>query len=422
MGGAPLLLIPAAPASAVAISPVGNSLTYSLSQKPSGMSVNAQSGAITWTPAVTQLGGNPVTVTASDGHGGTASQSYNLVVLTGGTNGPAVQPIPDQTVTAPATFATFSLDSYVSDPNYAPNQLTWTATGTNLLSVVIDSNRMATVLYPQGVNVAEQITFLAIDPAGKSGYSVPTFTVIGNATPPVAAIANLSATDTTSIQTGFFNLLGTADDPGVPVPVAYRIHLYDASGASVADVTPPPVDAGGWHEGRVPAGGSLGNLDFTMVRNGAYTLMLEVQAGGQSATASAQIALNSNLKIGQLTFAQQDLVLPVRGIGMQVTRTYNSLNPTSADFGYSWTYSVSDLGVSMDEQRTETQDLVDGTPFSLRTGGGWDVTLDMPDTGRRVTFTFSISGGNLFQSRAVWTPPAVEQCAPKSIRQPAGRG
>jgi len=45
----------------------------------------------------------------------------------------------------------------------------------------------------------------------------------------------------------------------------------------VADVTPALVDAGGWHEGRVPATGSLGNLDFTLIRNGSYTLMLEVQ-------------------------------------------------------------------------------------------------------------------------------------------------
>jgi RHS repeat-associated protein len=411
---------------AVASSPVGNSLTYSLSQQPSGMSINAQSGVVAWTPASSQLGGNAVTVVANDGHGGTATQNYNLVVLTGGTNGPVVQPIPDQTVTAPATFATFSLDSYVSDPNYAPNQLTWTATGTNLLSVVIDSNRVATVLYPQGVNVAEQITFLATDPAGKSGYSAPTFTVIGNATPPVAAIANLSATDTTSIQTGFFNLLGTADDPGVPVPVAYRIRLYDASGALVADVTPAPLNAGGWHEGRVPAGGSLGNLDFTLIRNGAYTLMLEVQGGAQTASATAPIAVDTQLKVGQMKLSQQDLLLSAQGVNLAVIRSYDSLNLKLGDFGYSWSYAIADLGLTIDEQRAQAEDVITGETFSLRTGGGWDVTLDMPDTGRRVTFDFSITGGNLFQSRAVWTPPPgvnatlVPTCSSVLITLPGG--
>jgi len=390
---------------AVAVSPVGNAITYSLAAHPTGMSINGSSGAISWSPTSSQLGGNAVAIAANDGHGGIATQSYNLVVLASGTNGPVVQPIPDQTTVAPATFFSISLDNYVSDPSYARNQLLWSATGTNFLTVSIDSNRVATILYPQGVNAAEQITFLATDPAGKSSYSAPLFTVVGNATPPVAAIANLSATDTTSIQTGFFNLLGTADDPGVPVPVAYRIGLYDSAGARVADLTPGPTDPGGWHEGRVPAGGNLGNLDFTLVRNGAYTLMLEVQANGANANATAQIALDSQLKIGQLKFANQDIVLPVAGLGLQVIRSYDSLNPISADFGYSWTYTVADLGLTIDEQRAQSQDAVDGTPFSLRTGGGWDVTLDMPDTGNRVTFVCSIGSSTLFKSQAYWTPP-----------------
>lgn len=393
---------------ALAISPVGNSITYSLTQYPAGMSINPQSGALAWTPTSSQLGGNAVAIVADDGHGGVATQTFNLVVLTSRANGPVVQPIPDQTVTAPASFATVPLDSFVSDPNYSASQISWNVSGLNLLSVTIDSNRVATISYPPGLNLAEQITFLATDPAGYSGYSAPTFTVIGNAVPPVAAIANLSPTDTTTIQTGSFNLLGTADDPGVPGLVAYRIGLYDANGALVNDVTPAPIDAAGWHEGRVPAGGSLGNLDFSHVRNGAYTLMLEVQANGAAANATAQIALSSQLKLGQLKFSQQDLVVPVAGAGICVSRTYDSLNLNSGDFGYSWTYSVADLGVSIDEQRTESEDLMDGTPFSLRTGGGWDVTLDMPDTGRRVTFTFSLAGGNLFRSSGVWTaPPGV---------------
>ncbi len=390
---------------AVAVSPVNNSITYSLTQSRPGMSINGSSGAITWTPATSQMGANPVTVQANDGHGGITTQSFSVVVLTTGTNGPVVQPIPSQTVNAPATFATFSLDSYVSDPNYAPNQITWTATGTNLLSVTIDSNRMATVLYPQGVNVAEQITFLATDPAGKSGYSAPTFTVIGNATPPVAAIANLDPNQTTSIPTGFFNLMGTADDPGVPGTVAYRIGLYDANGAQVADVTPAPVDAGGWHEGRVPATGSLGNLDFTMVHNGSYTLYLTVQANGQTANASAQVAIDAPLKLGQLTFAQQDLVLPVQGVGLQVNRSYDSFNPNFSSFGYSWTYSTADLGTTVGDQRVVTQDIDTGDNFSLRAGGSWDVTLTMPDSGRTVTFAFSLAQGE-FEASAGWTPPA----------------
>ena len=81
------------------------------------------------------------------------------------------------------------------------------------------------------------------------------------------------------------------------------------------------------------------------------------------------------------------MVLPVKGIGLQVNRTYDSFNPVSADFGFSWTYSVSDLGLNVDDQRVQTQGgAIDGTSFSLRTGGSSDAVLTMPDTGQHVAF------------------------------------
>ena len=388
---------------AVAVDPNLDTVTYSLTQKPSGMAINAQSGLVTWTPTTSQMGGNSVTVAASDGHGGTVAQTFNLVVMNPGVT---VLPIPDQTATTPDTFSTISLDSYVRDPNYAASQVAWTVTGTNLLRVNIDSNRVATITYPSGTITSERLTFLATDPDGKSGYTAPLLTVRSVDNPPVAAIANLSDDETTSIDTGFFELKGTADDPDAVDVVAYRVSLYDASsGARVTDITPKPVNAAGWHEGRVRATGSLGTLDFTLVRNGTYTLMLEVLGGTQTASASADVALDSELKIGRMKLSQQDLILPVGGVALAVVRTYDSLNLNTGDFGYSWTYSISDLGLTINEQRVQAQDLLDGSTFSLRVGGSWDVTLDMPDTGRRVTFRSSIQAGGFLRGQAVWTPP-----------------
>ncbi len=401
-----LTALPNAPYSytAVAVDPNLDTVTYALTQKPSAMAVNAQSGLITWTPTAGQMGGHSVTVTASDGHGGTATQTFNLVVMNPGVT---VLPIPDQIVTAPDAFATVALDNYVRNPNYPASQIVWSVTGNSLLQVAIDSNRVATITYASGTLTSERLTFLATDPEGKSGYSSPLLTVRSTDNPPVAAIANLSADETTSIETGFFELRGTADDPDAIDPVAYRITLFDpVTGARFADVTPKPVNAAGWHEGRVPAGGSLGTLDFTLVRNGAYTLLLEVRGGTRTATAMADISLDSQLKVGQLKFSQQDLVLPIGGVNLQLVRSYDSLNEASGDFGYSWTYSISDLGLTINEQRVRTQDIFDGTTFSLRTGGSWDVTLDMPDTGRRVTFRCSVQAGGMLRGRAVWTPPA----------------
>ena len=379
-------------------------ITFALTEGPDGLSLNASSGLVSWTPTAAQFGSHPVTLTASDNQGGTATQTFNVVVFDAATDGPVVQPIPDQTVIAPAAFTAIPLDPYVFDPTDPDADLTWTVSGATALSVTIDDNRVATITYPPGTLTTERLTFLATDPTGKSGFAAADFTVRSSDQPPVAAFANLSATEATLIETGFFALDGTADDPDAIDPVAYRLTLFDADGARVADVTPPPVNAAGWHQGRVPAGGSLGTLDLTLVRNGSYTLQLEVRGGNLTAYATAPITLNSGLKIGHFTFSQQDAVVPVGGVAIGIVRTYDSLNPAAGDFGYSWTYSVTDLGVVIDEQRARVQDLF-GDFFSLRTGGGRDITLDMPDTGRRVTFSFSMVPHGMFRLRAVWTPP-----------------
>ena len=44
------------------------------------MTIDAATGAISWTPVITQTGAQNVTAIASDGHGGTASQSFSVNV------------------------------------------------------------------------------------------------------------------------------------------------------------------------------------------------------------------------------------------------------------------------------------------------------------------------------------------------------
>lgn len=106
-----------------------------------------------------------------------------------------------------------------------------------------------------------------------------------------------------------------------------------------------------------------------------------------SRSASVRIALNSQLKVGQFSFSQQDVTIPVQGVPLTLIRTYNTLNREVGDFGYSWTYAISDGEMEIDEYRIEETDLFDNR-FSMRTGGGRNVTLTMPDSGRRVTFTY----------------------------------
>jgi hypothetical protein len=73
-----------------AIDPENNTLTYSLTQFPTGMTINPTTGLISWAPAAAQAGANPVTVLVAD-NGTTngapdpksATQSFTITVGAG---------------------------------------------------------------------------------------------------------------------------------------------------------------------------------------------------------------------------------------------------------------------------------------------------------------------------------------------------
>ena len=78
----------------------GDTLAYSLTTAPSGMSISRSSGLIDWTPGA--AGSFDVAVEVSDGKGGTARQPFRVAVVPVNAS-PKVNAGPDQAVTLPAT-------------------------------------------------------------------------------------------------------------------------------------------------------------------------------------------------------------------------------------------------------------------------------------------------------------------------------
>src|SRR5436309_856867 len=109
---------------------------------------------------------------------------------------------------------------------------------------------------------------------------------------------------------------------------------------------------------------SLGTLDLSTVPNGIYDLVLFARGGGDETNAVVRISLDTQLKIGQFSFSEQDLVIPVNGITLTVVRTYNSFNPVQGDFGFSWTYAINDMDVVIDEDREPVE--------AIEVLGGWN--------------------------------------------------
>lgn len=63
-----------------AIDPDYDPLTYALTDAPQGMTLDAATGAVAWTPTPAQAGVNAVTLAARDGRGGEATQAFAVTV------------------------------------------------------------------------------------------------------------------------------------------------------------------------------------------------------------------------------------------------------------------------------------------------------------------------------------------------------
>ena len=104
----------------------GDTLTFALDVAPAGMTINAVSGLIQWTPTGTQVGANNVTVRVRDVGGLFATQSFTVQVV-----GAPPANRPPVITTAPPTTGTvgqlYSYDVDATDPD-AGNILTFSLT------------------------------------------------------------------------------------------------------------------------------------------------------------------------------------------------------------------------------------------------------------------------------------------------------
>ena len=84
--------------------------------------------------------------------------------------------------------------------------------------------------------------------------------------------------------------------------------------------------------------GQIGTLDTTTLANGQYWITLAAtDNSGDTSYNLALVTVVGNYKPGRVTSTVTDLVVPAKGLAIQIQRTYDSLNDgTSSDFGYGW--------------------------------------------------------------------------------------
>jgi RHS repeat-associated protein len=342
--------------------PDGDPLTYTLNTGPAGMTLDAQ-GHLRWSTGIPNIGTGQVALTVADNHGSSVQESFAIAVLPD-TQAPQVQISVTSSSTSLGSQVTFTISA---TDNVSVAGLGLTVGGN---PVTLNANGQATVT----MNTAGDISAVATahDAAGNVDTASDTVSVIDPSvtTPPNVDIATPSAGSTITAPT---DVTGTVSDSHL---LYYTLSVEPVGGSSFTE----------FFRGTGNVNNALlGRFDPSTLPNDSYILqLLAKNTGGLESTATVMIDVTGNLKLGNFTDSFTDLTIPVSGIPITVTRTYDSLNATnSGDFGYGWRLGLSNTQLHTSVPLTGLEGDGIYNPFQV----GSKVYVTLPG-GKREGFTF----------------------------------
>ena len=360
----------------------GDLLSYSLVQSPLGMTVD-KFGRISWVPKSDDVGTTkPVQIAVSDTFGKTVSVAYNLSVVAD-TVAPRVNIIANKNTANVGDSVTFTVNAV---DNVKVESLGLTINGT---PVVLDAQRQANVKLNNLGNFTAVAT--AKDAAGNAG----------KATQVVAAI------DASDVNAPTINI-NLEDDAEIVAPVNITGTIND-SNLAYYTLSVAPVGSSNFKEvyrgTAAVTNGTVATFDPTVLANGAYTLKFTAfDANGNGSTKERTVNVAGDLKLGNFRLSFTDLTVPVAGVPISVTRTYDSLNANATDdFGYGWRmeFRDTDLKTSLKADPTFEDFGINTVPFQSKT----KVFITLPG-GKWETFTFKPQSHHLNQ----YLGAAVARC------------
>ena len=198
----------------------GDTLTFSLTQAPGGMTIAAATGAIAWTPAAKDVPSAPVTVRVQDGKGGSATQSFTIAVVAG--NHPPV--FTSSPVTTGSEARPYHYQATASDPD--GDTLTFSLVDAPAgMTIGIGGSIDWTPAKSQAGNNA--VSVRAGDPSG--GFAIQSFTVAvtPNTAPAIGSTPPTTATESSAYR---YDVVATDADGD---PLAYQL-LQSPAGMTIS--------------------------------------------------------------------------------------------------------------------------------------------------------------------------------------------
>jgi RHS repeat-associated protein len=357
-----------------AVDPDGDSLLYSLdaTSHALGMSLDAQ-GRLTWAPNNSQLGDHAVTLTVIDAAGGATQQTFTLKVTA---DIPAPQVRINRSLSLINQGDTVSFQVVATDNVGIANlQLL-----INDTPVVIDSNGVASfTATTKGVITAKAV---ALDWAGNRGEATTTVNV-------------LDPTDTEA-PTVSLDLSGFVNGE-ITAPVEIKGSVKDTNldyyvlDVAPADGSQPFKEM--FRGTKTVENGVLGVLDPTLLPNDTYQVRLVAyDVNGAVNGVSQLLDVKGDLKLGNFQLSFTDLEIPVSGIPITLTRTYDTLTSNSQDdFGYGWRMEFRNAQVRTSLPKDELYEELGFRSVGFKEGDSVYITLP---GGKRERFTFKLAAVN----------------------------
>ncbi|MBV9923928.1 MAG: PKD domain-containing protein, partial [Acidobacteria bacterium] len=314
--------------------PSGSTLTYTWSKLsgPGSVSFSAPSALMT-DASFSAEGVYVLRLTASDSEL-SASDELTVTVSPRGTNSaPNVTAGPDQEVRRPDAVTLYGNATDDGLPAGSTLSVAWSvASGpgpvsfTNARAARTDATFDAAGTYVLRLTASDS-ELTSTDDVSVTVYDAPT----GDA-PTVELVSPADGAEVTA----------PAEVIGSVSGGAWRLEY-----AYVEDESAPPQN---WRAFATGSGavtnGLLGRFDPTVLLNGSYAVRLSAtDTAGRTSSESVSVVVARQMKVGNFTVSFNDLSVPVAGIPIQVTRTYDSRDKRQGDFGVGWTLSIASARV-----------------------------------------------------------------------------
>ncbi|MDB9518158.1 putative Ig domain-containing protein, partial [Roseofilum reptotaenium CS-1145] len=345
-----------------AIDPDGDNLSYQLSQAPEGMTIDGQ-GRIIWDAREGTY--DSIEATVTDEYGATVTQSIPLQVSLDEEN-PQVSLFQSFDFAYPNQEVLFAVQG--------SDNLGIAEKGLTINGTPVPLDAWGTAQWTFAAPGVYQIGATVLDKAGNETTETFEFTV--------APFPGDEVID--------FNL----NLPEGEISEATELlgEITAEKGLQSYKVEVAPVGTDNFitlfeQQGEVE-NGVLGTFDPTLLANGAYTLRVSaIDHNNFESYTQTEVEVSSGLKLGNFQLSFTDLEIPVTGIPISVTRTYDSLYAHEQEnFGQGWRLEFRDTNLQTSVAPPSPEQELLGRPNGFQEGDKVYITLP---GGKRETFTFA---------------------------------